>query len=108
MAKKKILFVNYSLGVGGIETLILELAQRLDPNKFEPVVCAFVGGGKLQEEFESKGIATHVIPKKEGSDYTIPFKLAMFMRKQKIDLVNSHNQTAWLYAAPAAFLARVP
>jgi len=46
--KIKIGFVNYSLGIGGIETLILEIGRRLDKNVYEPSVFVFEKDGKLK------------------------------------------------------------
>jgi glycosyltransferase involved in cell wall biosynthesis len=108
-AKKKILYVNYSLDIGGIETLILELCKNLDRDKYEPAVCVFVPGGKLVKEFHDNGIGVYEIPiKRSGIDCKAPFKLAGLCKAKDIDLIHTHNQTAWLYGATAGMLSRRP
>lgn len=101
----KILYVNYSLNTGGIETLILELARRIDKSRFSPAVCVFEAGGKLQAEFVKLGIPVYVLQKGKGTDFCLPLKLAKLIKKEKFDLVHTHNQAAWLYGAVAALLS---
>ena len=50
--KTKVAFINYSLGLGGIETLILEISKKLDKKLFEPSVFIFEKDGKLYYKFE--------------------------------------------------------
>lgn len=108
MAAKHILLVNFSLDIGGIETLILELSKKLNPDRFHPEVCVFTEGGNLKNNFENYGIPVHVITKKEGMDWSIPFKLAHMIKELHIDIVHTQNQSSWLYAVIAAKLAKVP
>jgi sugar transferase (PEP-CTERM/EpsH1 system associated) len=107
-SKINILFVNYSLDVGGIETLILELSKRLNPSRFKPEICVLSTKGNLGNEFENAGITVHPLNKKEGLGWSIPFKLSRIIKERGIDILHSQNQSSWLYAAIAAKLARIP
>ncbi len=58
----KSLFVNYSLGMGGIETLLLELCRHMKADgNIDPAVCVFEQKGKIRNEFESMGIRASFI-----------------------------------------------
>jgi hypothetical protein len=104
----RVLYVNYSLDVGGIETLILELSKRLDRDKFSAAVCAFVENGKLEAEFKKNKIPVFIIKKKKGLDIGLSLRLARFLQAEKFDIMHTHNQTAWLYGAVAALLVKMP
>jgi len=108
MAKKNILFVNYSLAVGGIETLILRICKKLDKEKFSAQICVFEVNGGLQNEFEAAGVKTHVIKKNKGIDFWLILKLMLLFRREKINAVHAHNQSAWLYSSVAAKLLNIP
>lgn len=101
----KILYVNYSLDTGGIETLILELSRRIDKTRFSPAVCVFADNGRLHDEFAKSGIPVFVLRKAQGTDFFLPLRLAGLIKKEKFNLVHTHNQAAWFYGAPAARIA---
>jgi sugar transferase (PEP-CTERM/EpsH1 system associated) len=100
--KYNILHVTFSLGMGGLENLVLELLTRLDKDRFTPALCTLQSAGKLQEVFEKRGIPVHVLEKREGLDVSLPFRLARLIREKNIDIVHSHNYAPWLYAGGAA------
>jgi len=102
------MFVNYSLGIGGIETLTLELCKKLDQEKFSASVCVFESGGELEKEFSRAGITVHVLNKSRGTDFAMPFRLAKLIKKEGVGIVHTQNQCAWLYGGIAAVLAGVP
>jgi glycosyltransferase involved in cell wall biosynthesis len=106
--KIRILYVNNSINIGGIETLILELARRIDRNVYVPYICVFEKSGALQDEFKNSGVTVLVAEKKSGIDCSIPFKIAGSLKEHDIDIVHTHNQSSWLYACFAAFLHSVP
>ncbi len=109
MKKKHIMFITFSLDVGGIETLILEICRRIDRQKYQPFVCSFYEKGRLAKEFESLDIPVLTVPKlTESIDWTLPFRLAKQFRDLDIDIVHTHNPSVWLYGGIAAKLACLP
>ncbi|BAO45448.1 glycosyltransferase [Thiolapillus brandeum] len=107
--RRKILFINSSLGMGGIETLLLELCRDMKTQGcYEPGICIFETEGVLQNEYEALGVPVYIIPKKPGLDYSLPFKIRRLIRKEHYDLVHVHNQMSWLYGGTGAILARRP
>ena len=108
MKKKiKVGFVNYSLNVGGIETLILEICNRLNKNQFIPYVFVFEKNGKLKNEYVNSGIPLLEVKKNKGFDWMLSARLAKMLKKNNIDIVHTHNPTNWLYGTIAAKLAGI-
>ncbi len=106
---RRLLFVNYSLEMGGIETLLLELSRAMMAGeRYRPGVCVFEAGGKLQKEFEAIDVPVHVIQKQRSRDYLLPFRLRGLIRREGYDLVHAHNQVAWLYGGLGALFAGRP
>lgn len=106
---QRILFINYSLETGGIETLLLEICRYMVTNSdIQPAVCAFEPGGKLEPEFEDIGVPVHILPKRSQWEFRLPFMVRRLIKKKKYDLVHVHNQNAWLYGGLGAILARKP
>lgn len=108
--KKKIniMFVNYSVGMGGIETLLLEICGRLNRKIFNPCVCVFSPDEKIAGEFKDIGIPIHLIKKKDALDPKLPFRLYKLIKDLKIDVLHTNNQGSWLYGTIAANIARIP
>jgi glycosyltransferase involved in cell wall biosynthesis len=47
MAPLRVMFINTTLEVGGAETLLVNLARRLDRTRFAPEICCLKSRGKL-------------------------------------------------------------
>lgn len=105
--KTKLIFVNLSLNIGGIETLILEMCKRLDHDKYSPQVCVLEKNGVLEGEFSSLGIPVDVVEKRGGFDISLIFRLAGYFKKARADIVHTHNHSVWLYGGLAAKWAGV-
>ena len=105
----KLLFINSSLEMGGIETLLLELCRhlRLDPG-YDPEVCVFQDEGVLKKEFESIDVPVHVVQKRYGRDFFLPWRVRQLIKKESYDIVHVHNQMSWLYGGIGAILAGKP
>jgi hypothetical protein len=53
---KPILFVTTTLGTGGAERMLLKVLQRLDRNRFEPVVVSLLDEGTTGRQIADLGI----------------------------------------------------
>lgn len=99
--KINILFVVLSLDIGGLEILLLEFLKSLNRNRYNPAVCVLQAGGGLIDEIKLLDIPVYVIPKKNGIDCTLPFKLRKLIKDKNIHIVHTHNSTPWIYAGIA-------
>ena len=61
-------------------------------------------GSTLAAEFADGGIAVHTIPKRDGFDPSLPLRLALLFRNERVDVVHTHNPQPLIYCAPAARL----
>ena len=100
---RKLLFVNHSMRTGGIETMIRDFANGVDPSRFEPLVAVFQGGGPLIDELEARGVPVADLRKREGLDFRVVTQLRQLLRRQKIEVIHSHNYSAWLYSVLASW-----
>lgn len=100
-ARCRVLFVNDSLHMGGIETMIRDFAVGLSPQRFEPFVAVFRGGGGLYDELSRKGTPVADLRKRDGLDAGLVWRLRRLIKECRIDVVHSHNYAAWLYTVLA-------
>jgi sugar transferase (PEP-CTERM/EpsH1 system associated) len=99
---RPLLFVNHSLAMGGIETMLVDMIRLLPRDQFLPEVAVFESGGSLENVLEERGIPVHRLNKKEGVDAGLFFRLRRLIREREIKVVHSHNYSAWIYACIAA------
>ncbi|WP_028581046.1 glycosyltransferase [Desulfogranum japonicum] len=106
--KKRInlLYVIYSLDNGGAETLAIRLSEKIDKERFNPIVCSLSDRGPLREILVKYGITYYTLGKKEGKDFSVVFKIADILKKEKIDIIHTHNQGPLLYVFIAKLFFR--
>jgi L-malate glycosyltransferase len=109
---KKVLFFVDRLDLGGTETQMAQLATRLDPGRFEVTVAFMEGDAPLRPELERAKLRVIEFPKR-GSLISLKsarqfLRLAAFIRREKFDVVHSHDLWANLVAVPAARLGGAP
>ncbi|MBI5118515.1 glycosyltransferase [Candidatus Poribacteria bacterium] len=96
-----ILYLNYSMDVGGIEKMILDFVRNIDRTAFCPHVGALRNGGALEGEIRSAGASLHNLRYEEGIDLPVVFQLERLMRKERIDVLHTNNYGAWFYGTLA-------
>lgn len=102
MSTTRILFVNHSLGMGGIETMIVDMVRLLPADQFSPEVAIFESGGILEQTLIERGIPVHHLHKRAGIDGGLFLRLRRLLKERNIRVVHSHNFSAWLYSSIAA------
>lgn len=100
--KKRILYVNHCMAMGGIENMIVDFTRHVPLDEFEPHVAVFEGGGSLEQGLEKGHVPIHQLKKREGIDFGLLFRLRRLIQTQGINVIHSHNYSAWLYACLAA------
>lgn len=106
--KKKILYIIWSLDLGGAEQVVVDLAGRLRGGQFEPVVCCLNQKGRHSLRLEEQGIKVIALNKKPKVDFSVIGKLLKIIKEEKIDLIHTHLFSAHLWGRIAAVIARVP
>lgn len=98
-------------GFGGTERQVVNLAGRLDRNRFEPRFACTRRWGQFLPDVEAQGIPIAEYPIHRLYNPTTlrqQWRFAAALRRQRIQIVHSYNFYANVFAVPAARLAGVP
>lgn len=108
MAKIRILHLIKTLGLGGAETNLLNLARAFNSERIETHV-GYSEGGEIEARFRESGVllfryarAGHKL--KSLATFAIVARLALYVRRHKIDIIHTHNFNAHVWGAFAAKL----
>jgi glycosyltransferase involved in cell wall biosynthesis len=103
----KVMHISSSLQHGGIEKLIYNFAARLNREKYHVSACALDADGVYGDEIRRIGGQVSVLKKRQGIDPRLWPRLYRLFKKEKVDVVHTHNFSPLLYAAIPARLAGV-
>jgi glycosyltransferase involved in cell wall biosynthesis len=106
--KVKVGFVIWSLGLGGAERVIMQLATGVNRQKFEPVILCLNDAGPFAAEMEENGISVHAFNKRGAVDFKMLFKMIKFIRTEKIQILHTHLWGANVWGRLAARFAGIP
>jgi glycosyltransferase involved in cell wall biosynthesis len=97
-----IAFIITGLNVGGAETTLYKLLERLDRRRFRPYVISLTGNGDLTPKFEALGFPIRAINLRNPFNF---FALIIALRRIKPDIVHTWMYHADLIGAIAARFA---
>ena len=104
----RVMYVIWSLGLGGAEQVVLRLAAGLDRRRFEPMICCLNTPGPFADDAARRGIRVVALHKRGPLDLAIVSRLVTLMRAQRVSVVHAHLWGANFWGRIAARLARVP
>lgn len=107
----RVLHVVKTLGFGGAETNLLNLARSFDATRVQCHV-GYSGSAQLQGDFLASGIALLQYAQGEHSikslgTFAIIRRLVQYIRRHQIDIVHSHNFSAHVWGLLASKIAGV-
>jgi sugar transferase (PEP-CTERM/EpsH1 system associated) len=102
----RVLHVVHDLGRGGLETGLVNVIERLDPRRFEHIVCAIRALGVNADRLSSRGIKVVSLADRGGTARFQTWALIRLIRQTRPDVVHSRNWTA-IESVLAGRLARV-
>lgn len=102
-----------NLDVGGLERFVISLLRHLPRSKFELSLVCLSGTGRLFSELELPAGATLVLDKNpvlEGvaskvRSLSTVARIARFLGRRRVDILNTHNLAPLIYAGAAARLS---
>ena len=103
-----VLYIIWSLGLGGAEQVVISLARGLDKSKFRPFICCLNDEGRFSEELKKEGIQVFALNKVKGIDFSVVPKLVKIIRDNNIQIVHTHLWGANFWGRFAANAAKVP
>lgn len=104
---KTVLHVIDTTGPGGAETVFIDLATRLPKDRYRPVVL-IRGKGWVYEELRRRGVEPLILDARGSFNWRFLLALYRLIRRERVDLVQSHLLGSNVYCALAGWLARVP
>jgi glycosyltransferase involved in cell wall biosynthesis len=107
-APANLLYVIWSLEVGGAERIVESLASGIDRRRFVPSVACLNRPGRLAETLRAQGIPVVALDKRPGCDRTLLWRLVRLMKRLRVDVVHTHLWGANVWGRLAARLAGVP
>ena len=101
-----------SLNIGGTETQAVELAQRIPSCGYQVTLGCLRAQGPLSKRLQGTAVVVREFYPAGGVDtprgiYQL-LRLSWFLRRQKFDIVHTHDLWSNLLGVPAAWLAGVP
>lgn len=106
--RARVMLVVETLGMGGMEQVVVTLARALDRERFEPEILCLKEAGPLAEVARDHDIPVHGIGYVAGRpDYLAFTKVARVLRERRVSVVHSHNTCAFIFGTLGARLAGV-
>lgn len=106
--KPRVLLITVGLEVGGTESQLLEIADRLNGERFDVLVCALKGEGIIGHEMRSRGIHVVTLNGVGRMDPRVLVRLFCLIRTERPDIIHSFLPVANYAAVIVGFLLRVP
>jgi glycosyltransferase involved in cell wall biosynthesis len=106
--RTRVLHVVGELGVGGGESVLCALVERMDHSTFDVLVCPLWPILDLAPRIETAGARLVPIFKRHRYDLSIIPRLGTFIARQRIDIVHTWMGTANIWGRLAAFWGRAP
>lgn len=89
--------VVFSLEPGGMENGVVNLSNGLDPDRYRTTILCLEIGGAFVSRLRP-GIAVEAFGRRPGFDRTTVARLARWLRKERPDVIHSHNLGPLIYA----------
>ena len=102
----RILHIITSLNIGGAEKLMVDLLPRLKEKGVDVEILLLVGKKTMfYEQLEKNGVKIHTFSE-QGNVYNPKhlFILYRFLKKNKFDIIHTHNTAPQIFAAIASIL----
>lgn len=108
MPRRTILHLIDTVETGGAETMYLKLIDRLDPSRWRSI-AAVPERGWLYDRLEEHGIEPVLVPSDGGSfDVRYLLRLVGMLRREQVDVIQSHLLMTSVYGSVAARCCGVP
>lgn len=100
---------TFGMSIGGMERVIADLCRYVDPGRFRFTVCCLSVRGPLADEVEQHGVPVLFCENQSRlGKYLRGFELASVLRDRRVDILHTHNTTAFIDGMIGARLAGVP
>lgn len=105
--KHSIAHIVLSLKVGGLERVVVYLAQQFRQSGHPVLVCCLDERGEFADQLSASGIPVILVRRPDGIGLKTMWHLAKILRDREIQIVHTHNPSAHLHGVIAGLLAGV-
>jgi glycosyltransferase involved in cell wall biosynthesis len=106
--KVKLMQITHDLAIGGLQQVVVNICKTIDRKKFDVSVLCLRNLGEFVPEIEKMGIRVLYLPQKEnGTDYFSFLKVAKILKKEKIEVIHTHNIQPFVDGTIGALLSGV-
>ena len=99
-----VLQVVHSMGIGGTERVVMDLARHFNGPRFRTSVCCLDELGDFGRQLRGDGVAVEVLGRRPGVDLGLVRRLQRLCKDLDVHLVHAHQYTPYFYAATACLL----
>ena len=90
--------LTFDMRIGGAEQVIKNLVEGIDSVQYNSsIFCIEEPIGSFGQQLIEQGTTIHSLPRKEGFNLTLIFKIRHYLKKYKIDILHCHQYTPWVY-----------
>jgi glycosyltransferase involved in cell wall biosynthesis len=102
--------INTVSRIGGAERLAANLAFRLDPNRFERIICTTrrPPGETFDDELRAAGVRVIALNRRTRADLGAWAPLVSLLQREPVDILHAHKHGANVWGAVLGRLMRVP
>jgi sugar transferase (PEP-CTERM/EpsH1 system associated) len=98
--------VTQSLHMGGQEKLLVEFARHADRSRFRLIFVSLGETGVLASQIERCGWPVYCLNQSHGLRPRIGWRLSALFRREKVDVIHTHDMRPLVYGSLAARLGR--
>ncbi|MEC4678698.1 MAG: glycosyltransferase [Nitrospirota bacterium] len=104
--KIRIAFLVHTYGFGGLENMVTNLINHLDPDYFTSTIISFAPLKPLNNRVDPSRVRVISLNKKRGNNPLLIYKIYQLLKKVEADIVQTHNWGTALEGILGAKLAR--
>ena len=102
----RVLHVMDILAVAGMEYGVIKLVNRLPRERFRPMICCLRDQRAGTQQLLSEDVRVFELHRAESLDWKVVPRLARLLWQERIDVVHSHNWSAFFYSVAARKISR--
>ena len=106
--KIRVMQITHDLAIGGLQRVVANLCETIDRNKFDVSVLCLRELGEFAHEVASLGLKVFHLPqKRNGTDYFGFLKVAKILKRERVDVIHTHNILPFTDGTMAGLIAGV-
>lgn len=107
MKPLRLMQITHDLAIGGLQQVVVSICRNIDRDRFSVSVLCLREKGELAPELEGMGIPVFLLPRKRyGTDYFSFLKVAALLRREKTEVIHTHNKQPFIDGTLGGMIAR--